>query len=175
VLVGNAAHRRWQELAGNPAFARFVGEELVPLLRREYDKRVPARRIVLAGSSLGALTSCFVALWYPRLFGNVLAQSGAFPWECSDPGGGKSTLMEQYARAPRHAVRFYLDAGTHERFPDPVMGVSLLWSVMHMRDVLEARGYRVHCAEFEGGHDYACWKGTLADGLIHLLGRRAGD
>ena len=39
-----------------------------------------------------------------------------------------------------------------------------------MRDVLLAKGYEVHNQEFQGGHDYLSWRGTLADGLIVLMG-----
>jgi enterochelin esterase family protein len=32
----------------------------------------------------------------------------------------------------------------------------------------------VHYTEFAGGHDYVWWRGTLADGLMALLGQSAG-
>jgi hypothetical protein len=30
--------------------------------------------------------------------------------------------------------------------------------------------YTLHYAEYNGGHDYICWQGTLADGLLALVG-----
>jgi len=42
----------------------------------------------------------------------------------------------------------------------------------HVRNILRLKGYQVHYAEFSGGHDYICWRGTLADGLIALIGTR---
>ncbi len=172
VLVGNAAGARDEELLHNPRFARFLGGELVPRLRRAYRWTPRAERTVILGSSLGGLTAAFAALRYPRLFGNVLAQSGAFSW--SKTGGmlGAPTLMDEYARAPRGPTRFYLDAGTLERTVFPGTQASLLAGVRHLRDVLVAKGYSVRYAEFEGGHDYACWAGTLADGLEILVGTR---
>jgi enterochelin esterase family protein len=40
----------------------------------------------------------------------------------------------------------------------------------HLRDVLLSKDYWVHYQEFNGGHGYLNWRGTLADGLIALLG-----
>lgn len=39
------------------------------------------------------------------------------------------------------------------------------------RDILRAKGYRVAYQEFMGGHDDACWQGTIADGILALSGR----
>ena len=38
-----------------------------------------------------------------------------------------------------------------------------------MRDVLRAKGHAVSYTEFAGGHDFVCWRGTLADALQTLL------
>ena len=39
-----------------------------------------------------------------------------------------------------------------------------------MRDVLLAKGYDVRYQQFNSGHDYLNWRGTLANGLIALVG-----
>jgi enterochelin esterase-like enzyme len=167
VLVGNAVHARDEELAHNPRFARFLAEELIPRLGRRYGVSSPPARTVIAGSSLGGLMAAYAALQYPERFGNVLAQSGAFLW--SPPG--HPGLIEEYRTAPVRPLRFYLDAGTFEARTPPGVRSSLLSGVRALRDVLRAKGYPVTYSEFEGGHDYACWAGTFADGLLALLGQ----
>jgi enterochelin esterase-like enzyme len=95
----------------------------------------------------------------------------------AEPG----SLMRELVDAERRDLRFYLDAGLMEGERD--LGwvpederdePSLLAANRHMRDVMRARGYPVHCAEFNGGHDWISWRGTLADGLLALLGHRGG-
>ena len=35
-------------------------------------------------------------------------------------------------------------------------------------DVLTAKGYTVSYQECNGGHEYLCWRGALAGGLLYL-------
>lgn len=51
-------------------------------------------------------------------------------------------------------------------------GDGILESSRQMRDVLLAKGYEVHYQQFAGGHDYLSWRGTLADGLLALIGKQ---
>jgi len=41
--------------------------------------------------------------------------------------------------------------------------------------VLLAKGYEVHYQEFNGGHDGLSWRGTLADGLLLLMGNASNQ
>jgi enterochelin esterase-like enzyme len=38
--------------------------------------------------------------------------------------------------------------------------------------VLRARGYDLHYVEFNGVHSELNWQDWLADGLVHVFGRR---
>ena len=67
------------------------------------------------------------------------------------------------------SLKFYMDAGSFE-VDTSGGGGAILEPSRHMRDVLLAKGYQVHYRENVGGHDYLSWRGSLADGLIALLG-----
>ena len=43
----------------------------------------------------------------------------------------------------------------------------------HLRDVLRAKGYRVHYAEHGGKHDHAAWRDSFAEGLLALAAQPA--
>ena len=173
--------QRARELAGNDAFAAFVATELVPWAQSRFHAGTRASDVVAAGSSFGGLAAAFVALRHPRVVGNVLSQSGNFAWapdhvvgpdlDATTEGGW---LIREYLGQPRQPVRFYLEAGVFEadRF---VTGGAILESTRHFRDVLRARGYTVTYAPFVGGHDYLSWRGTLATGLIDLIGSSRQD
>jgi enterochelin esterase family protein len=179
ILIGNAENdARDHELLCNPGFIRVLVSELLPWAHGQFNLTTDPRQTVVAGSSLGGLSAACAGLWHPEKFGNVLAQSGAFhraPPSAGDAGESNSEpnwLVRQFISSPTKPVRFYLDAGSAE-FNATGGGDAILFCTRTLRDVLRAKGYEVHFQEFAGGHDYLSWRGTLADGLIALMGSAA--
>jgi enterochelin esterase family protein len=191
MFVGNGSGgARGRELAYGEEFQDALARELVPWVRRTYGVSTEPSQTVVIGSSLGASAAVFSGLRHPEIFGNVLAQSGGFhfPRPMRDafrrPLPGQlfeedaheyEWIVRQFVKAPRAAVRFYLEAGLREeagwRFPvAPYAMPSLVGATRHLRDVLEAKGYEVLLDEYAGGHEVLCWRGSLADGLIALIG-----
>ena len=67
-------------------------------------------------------------------------------------------------RAPARPIRFFLEAGATER--------ELVEQNRRMRDVLGEKGYDLSYREYQGGHDYACWRGG-ARRRAHRVARRS--
>ncbi len=175
-MVGNPTYEsRRTELLGSEVFIGFLATELVPWLRARYHVSSDPRRVVIGGSSAGGFTAAYAGLRHPELFGKILSQSGSFWWSPTrDPGAPAKLdensepawLLHQFAVSPRLPLEFYLDAGWFELGSGP----AILDTNRYLRDVLLAKGYAVHHREFIGGHDYVNWRGTLADGLLLLMG-----
>ena len=191
VFVNNVPRRRLVDLVASDEFANFMAKELVPWVRSHYNVTKDPKKTVVTGYSAGGLASAYVALRHPEVFGNVLSRSGAFWWSpehnggvcggrCPDTsgrGGDGSRdattegnfMVKEFLASPKLPLRFYLVAGTFES-DTAGGGGEILESTRHLRDVLLAKGYQVHYQQFIGGHDGLSWRGTLADGLIKLLG-----
>ncbi|MDW4897349.1 MULTISPECIES: enterochelin esterase [Streptomyces] len=154
--------RRMDDLACSGPFVDWLADTLLPWAEREYGAGADAARTAIAGQSAGGLTAAFAAFRRPDRFGLALSQSGSFWWPDDERGG--EWLTGQYAWAERRPVTLRLEVGLQEWM--------LLGENRRLRNVLRARGYDVRYGEFNGGHDYACWRGGLADGLVDLLGGR---
>ena len=178
LLIGNAPGARERELFCNQEFFRALVTELLPWAHGLYNFTSDPRQTVVAGSSAGGVAAACAGLWYPETFGNVLAQSGAFHWTpppgsaLADSSSEPNWVARQFISSPKKPLRFYLDAGSAE-FNATGGSDSILFCTRTLRDVLLAKGYEVHFQEFAGGHDYLSWRGTLADGLIALMGNSA--
>jgi enterochelin esterase-like enzyme len=176
VLVSNVGDRRLTDLVPNPEFADFMAKELVPWVRSRYHVTSDPGRTVVGGFSAGGLAAAYMGLRHSSVFGNVLSQSGAFWWAPDHYQNANSTtetnwMVKQYLASPKLPVRFYLEAGTFE-MDQAGEGGDILEATRHLRDVLLAKGYVARYQQFVGGHDGLSWRGTLADGLIALLGSK---
>jgi enterochelin esterase family protein len=157
---------------------RFLTDELLPWVRARYRVTADPARTVAGGSSFGGLAAAFAALERPGVFGSVLSQSGSYWWRPDDDPEWE-WLTRRYAAREPLPVRFYQDVGLLEDGPgrrtEPPGHPGQLVANRHLRTVFQTKGYPVRYAEFAGGHDHLCWRGTLADGLLALLGPGGPD
>ncbi|MFI0977108.1 enterochelin esterase [Streptomyces sp. NPDC021093] len=154
--------QRWTELACNDGFVGFLQHELLPWAGERLSLTADPARTVVAGQSLGGLTAAYAAVSAPERFGRVLAQSGSFWWPDGPDLASSEWLTGRIEAADRLPVRFWLSVGEQEWVALP--------AARRLRDTLEKKGYDdAAYREYNGGHDYLCWRTELADGLVELL------
>ncbi|MGW0191670.1 alpha/beta hydrolase [Streptomyces sp. NPDC003362] len=169
-------HTRWRELGGSDAFVSFLADELLPWAAARRPLTADPARTVVAGQSLGGVTALYAALRRPERFGRVLAQSASLWWRPGlprpvpgrkPPVYGEPWLVGRFRAAGPLPVTVHLDVGLHE---GPMVDHHCA-----LYAALRSTGTPVTRHEFNGGHDYACWHGALADGLVRLLGDAAAS
>ena len=174
--------RRAGELPPNPKFVEYIVKELLLWVHKNYNISTNPSQSVVAGASYGGIASTFIAFKHPEIFSNVLSMSGSHFWSpgaeiwqkrikelenleqwwAKEDEKEEEWLARQFAQSERLPLKFYLDVGVLE---------DLLISNRHFRTVLQAKGYPVYYVEFLGGHDFVSWRGSIADGLIYLIGK----
>ena len=170
-----------RELACHEPLSEALATEILPWLHEKYRVTSDPARVVVAGVSLGGLAASFVALRHPELYGNVISQSGSYWWgpgvDFERPASAWHAdwqwLIREYASTLALAIRFYIDTGLFEtdiQDPSRPEESDQLLTSRRMRDVLAAKGYEVHYSEYNGGHEWVCWRGSVSDALIALLG-----
>jgi enterochelin esterase-like enzyme len=170
---------RFHELTCNPLFNAFLVEELLPWAHQTAHITTDPGKTIIVGCSLGGAAAAFAGLSHPEVFGNVLSQDGAFwvspgydpkaAWsgslnESSEP----EWLAEQFAVRDRVPLRIYLETGRYTGPAKPFFPGNLTAN-RHMRNVLRAKGYDFTYSEYTGGHEFICWRGSLANGVIALV------
>jgi enterochelin esterase-like enzyme len=168
---------RMRDLNCSDEFATFLSKELVPWARKTYRVYDDPSHTIVGGISLGGKMAVYCGLKYSHVFGKVLSQSGSFltamRQESPIPlwnGEAQGMLAGEFIRSPRLPLDFYIEVGRYET----TLPFSHLLETRRLRDVLEAKGYRVTYSEFVGGHNEVCWRGSFADAIIALTeeGRR---
>ena len=156
--------RRESDLGCSSATNRYLVDELLPWLRKEYKIRTAPEQTVAAGASLGGLAAAYAALHSPGDIARVLSQSGAFWWGKTD--SEHEWLTSEVRSSPRVNVKFYLDVGLMETKGETI---SQLQTNRRLNALLRLQGYSVIYREFNGIHGFPCWRAGFADALLALL------
>lgn len=177
VIIGigtRSIPERVATLRGNRGFLRAVAEDLVPQIESELSAQgvvLPDRsRRVLSGQSLGGLSSLLMAFDSPEAFGTVLAHSPSLWWQpgtTATPADlatatGDDWTTNLFLSADRRDVAFHLAVGSREGL--------MVDHARRLAEVLSEKGCTASVSVYQGGHDYACWRGALIDGLRRIFG-----
>jgi enterochelin esterase family protein len=144
---------RWDALSEESGVEGFVADNLLVWARKRWPITCDPSRTIVAGQSLGALSALWVAARRPESVGNVIAQSASL-WRGSimeRPNNGRASCLGTFTG------RLYLECGRQE------------WALLPLHKkfarMLAKDGCTYNYVEYNGGHDYACWRGGMADGL----------
>ena len=169
-IVNPNQNVRNKELACTENFSGFLAKELAPFVRNQYHVSPQANKTLVGGYSLGGLAAACAGMYHPDLFGLLLVQSGSFWWQPLNKEGAEvNWVARNFATIPKLPLTFYMEAGIWE-VDLYGNGGNIIETSRHLRDVLIAKGYPLTYREFAGDHDNINWRGSLADGLIALLG-----
>lgn len=176
VLGISNIHRldRIEQLGANSAFLRDVAHASTGWAERHaahHGVRFAGKQgRIVSGQSLGGLSALIAALELPQDYGVALAHSSSLWWTPD----GRSTprdlgtrpegdwITGRFAREPVQDVRIRLDVGLKEGLTVPQT------EILHR--TLGERGWAVDELHlYDGGHDFAWWRGALLDGLAAVL------
>lgn len=153
VLVDSAGRdRRWADLGGAGGAPDWIADELLPWVRAHLAVSSDPDEVVVVGQSLGALTALQVVLERPDAARRAISQS---------PSLWRLDLGPLVEGRDLSGMRIHQEVGLQEWV--------LLGPNREFAHRLVRAGAQVEFVEYNGGHDYACWRGGVADGLTWVL------
>jgi enterochelin esterase family protein len=158
---------RLVEYAGDDRHAAFLAEELLPFMADRYPLRDEPQARGIVGASFGGVAALHAAWRYPKLYGNLLLQSGSFAF--SDIGRHARgpefnpvvEFMNDFRQQPgRPANKIYMSCGIYE---------SLIYENRSLVPRLQEQGIEVRFEEARDAHNWENWRDRLRNGLSWLF------
>lgn len=161
-----SADIRPKELTPNADFSQFFQKEFLPWLDQQIER--DASKTVLLGSSLGGLSSAYLALENPTQISHVVPLSGSFWWQkdkSDEPNGMSHIIRNKHLPVQQH---WFISANSYET-SKAHNELSILNTSPIVVDDLKAKGQDVVFKSYTGGHSYAVWQVVMQDALQHFF------
>lgn len=150
--VNRTNNRRMQELGVNEKYLSFIVNELIPQVEKTYSAPGARTDRAIVGTSLGALSSAWLAFKKPDVFSRVGIQSPAF-WYKREI----YTLVEEASRVPG---KIFMSTGLIHDTED---------AVRKMGGILDRKGVPHTLKAVNQGHSWGNWRDLTDDMLIDLF------
>ncbi len=181
VVCGVHAHNRLHEygVSGVPdyksrgdkalKYSRFVVNELLPLLRKNFRVEEGPALTAVAGFSLGGLSAFDIAWNYPHIFGKAGVFSGSFWWRSKGYKEGyddSDRIMHRIVRSTdaKSNQQFWFQCGTEDETSDRNNNgvIDSIEDTLDLLRELEELGFRrgidLEYVEVQGGkHNESTW------------------
>lgn len=173
-------NRREEEFIAHPMeHARFVAEELVPLIDQSYHTNpLPERRVIM-GVSFGGLSSIYIAAYRPDVFHGLAAFSPSL-WALYNPEYLPNGEQQKGSAIMRPTIDTAGVCGEDTGFACPRLPVSVFitaglpaWDVGDLGRLvagLDQQGYPIEFHQVNEGHTWDNWRGLLDEMLVYFFG-----
>ncbi len=170
---------------GAPEYARFLIEELMPRVNREFRTRRGRASTAVMGSSMGGLLSFYLVTHHPEAFGACGCESTHFP---ISEAVAAQVLDIAPTRTPPDTTPYIIrdiaaglkvPKGARYRFDYGSLGLDSAYAPTHAavrtwlldQGLIEGRDFVIR--RYEGAtHNEASWRARLEDPLTFLFGPR---
>lgn len=150
--VNRTNNRRMQELGVNEKYMNFIVRELIPLAEKTFSDSGRQTGRAIVGTSLGGLSSAWLAFKNPDVFPRVGIQSPAF-WYKREI----YTMVEETNRVPG---KIFMSTGLIHDTED---------AVRKMGQILDSKGVSHTVKAVNQGHSWGNWRDLTDDMLIYLF------
>lgn len=152
----------------NIDYAKFIIEEVLPIIDSNYSTKVGSGNWAIMGSSMGGNISMATGFLYPDVIGNIGAQGGA--------GGGiswcslDSLLLKYSVKKDTYPLKnIFASVGTYD-LEVPEYGLHFLNNARLFKQKLDSLGIEHEYIEFNDGHRDSNWNHSIDDILIQFFG-----
>ncbi|WBL16330.1 alpha/beta hydrolase [Sutcliffiella sp. NC1] len=142
----------------NASYIRFLGQELVPFLDKEFPSYQMGMGRGLIGDSLAGTVSLMTALSYPNTFGKVIIQS---------PFVNEDVLQKVEQFETPHLLTVYHVVGTEERKVPTTDGKTkdFVEPNLKLHELMKQKQFPHHFEQFNGDHTWTHWQPNLKTAL----------